>query len=73
MRIFVPRPFLKPEKARALYKRSLVSEALNRQEDSRIEQEESVQLYCEICHLSRANLEVLTERDFDDVVAFWSR
>ncbi|KAL8833097.1 MAG: hypothetical protein Q9170_004506 [Blastenia crenularia] len=73
LRVFAPRAWLKPEKARAMFKRSLICRALDRQKDAIRDQEESLQLYCDIKHVGRANVEDLTAEDFDKVVAFWSR
>ena len=71
--IFAPRTNLKPEKARALYKRSLVLEDLNRLDDSTFDRKESARLYHNIVEGSKRRSQPLVEKDFDQVVAFWSR
>ena len=71
--IFAPRTNLKPEKARALYKRSLVLEDLNRLDDSTFDRKESARLYHDIVKGSKRRSQPLEEKDFDQIVAFWSR
>lgn len=56
-----------------MFKRSLISGALDRQEDAMLERDASAELYFGIRHLSRTDPEGLTEGDFDDIIAFWSR
>ena len=71
--IFAPRTNLKPEKARALYKRSLVLEDLNRLDDSTFDRKESARLYHDIVEGPKRRSQPLEEKDFDQIVAFWSR
>ena len=69
----MPRVNLKPERARALFKRSLVLEALNQLEESNLDRKESLRLYDEVVDGSKQRLQTLVEGDFDSIVAFWSR
>ena len=69
----MPRVNLKPERARALYKRSLVLEALNQLDESNLNRKESLRLYDEVVDGSKQRLQTLVEGDFDSIVAFWSR
>ena len=71
--IFAPRANLKPEKARALHKRSLVLEVLSRLDDSTSNRKESVKLYYEVANRPKAKTQALKEEDFDKLIAFWSR
>ncbi|KAL9042200.1 MAG: hypothetical protein Q9214_003856, partial [Letrouitia sp. 1 TL-2023] len=76
LRIFAPRAFLKPEKARALFKRSSVFKALGQPEKAVADRKESVELYyrvsSEIDGVSKRS-DDLADVDFDRNIAFWSR
>ena len=71
--IFAPRANLKPERARALYKRSLILEALDQLDESNLDRKESLRLYYEVVAGTKRRLQTLVEEDFDSIVAFWSR
>ncbi|KAL8731034.1 MAG: hypothetical protein Q9166_003685 [cf. Caloplaca sp. 2 TL-2023] len=73
LKIFVPRPLLKPEKARAKFIRSLIYKDIGRLDDAVTEAEESTRLYCEIRRVRRDDIKDLTEEDFAGMIAFWSR
>jgi hypothetical protein len=62
-----------PEKARTLFKRYVVLEALGETSQANTDLRESYQLYLNIQADDRRPIEELTDDDFAQQVMFWSR
>lgn len=73
LRIFSDRAIYKPEKARANFKKSMLLEANQKIAEAKAARDESFNAYREIMRSQAQAAEYLTEDDFDDLVAFWSR
>lgn len=70
LRIFDNATFL-PERARALFRKSAILEAAGNVTEAKSCREESLKYYHEVT--GRIAEDIVTDEDFDDIVAFWSR
>ena len=73
LRIFGARPIFRHERCRALFKRSLALTQVGLLQDAHTDRQESIRLYRELYPRAVKAPESLTESDFDEIVAFWSR
>lgn len=70
LHIFSDATFL-PERARALFRKSAILEAAGKATEAKSCREESLKYYREVT--GRFAEDTVTDADFDDIVAFWSR
>lgn len=63
-----------PEKARAIYKRSRVLRLQRRTAEADVELEEAVRLREQVLGAAETReIEALTDAEFDDLIAYWSK
>lgn len=73
LKTYGDRYVFKPEKARAIFKRSKVLRLLQREDEAEAALNESWKLYQEIRPADQRTAEQLCDTDFDKIVVFWSR
>jgi hypothetical protein len=73
LEVFIHRPFFKPEAARASFIKGQLMSKLGKVLESRRYEETAFRLYYELHPQALKRPDVLTRKDFDELVMFWSR
>jgi hypothetical protein len=70
---FIHQPFFKPEVARTSFIKGQLMSKLGKVSESRPYKETAFGLYYELYPQALKRTDVLTRKDFDELVMFWSR